>query len=382
MIFRKKTFCHKMGILIFLILSVQMLVACGQEKHAEMKENEAEESISIGSDEIETVSLFGENCIAEQTFEVELSEYNGTVYFVPFTPSKEKPEFYVQIMQDGEVLTNIHAYIPEKLKGETFTSLDAVSFFDVNYDDYTDIVMIQTYGTTSFAAIYYGFAKDADEYERYFSCQLNFSDNITEQVKNLTIPEIRNFVTQGKKNGEFVDYREAYEARSRLCALESNGEMQYNLIYFDKDEIPELVADVNGYYVSLYTYSNGRLYTLMDAWGYGAMGNAGYEYSPGKNSLRNFNTDFAGAILYTTYMAAGDRHSLDMVAQIVTYNFDDANKNGMPDEEEEASLGNYSVSYIDGKEVSDKECEAYDMSGYEYIEGTMNPEELKAKLNG
>ena len=85
--------------------------------------------------------MFGENCIGEQTFEVELSEYSGKVYFVPFAPSQSNPDFSMQIIQNGEVLTKIHSYVPDELKGETFSSLDAVSFYDVNYDDQTDILM-------------------------------------------------------------------------------------------------------------------------------------------------------------------------------------------------------------------------------------------------
>ena len=56
------------------------------------------------------------------------------------------------------------------------------------------------------------------------------------------------------------------------------------------------------------------------------------------------------------------------------------NGNGKPDEEEEGSLGNYSVSYINGEEVTGEECEAYNAGEYEYIQGVMSGEELRAKL--
>ena len=71
----------------------------------------------------------------------------------------------------------------------------------------------------------------------------------------------------------------------------------------------------------------------MDEWGYGAMGNAGYDYAPGKNRLMNYNADYAGAIGNEYYMTVKD-------GEIVTdywvtyYNFDDVNGNGEPDEEE------------------------------------------------
>ena len=44
--------------------------------------------------------------------------------------------------------------------------------------------------------------------------------------------------------------------------------------------------------VSMYTYANGRIYTLMDGFGYGVGGNGGYDYIPGGNTLRGFNNDY------------------------------------------------------------------------------------------
>ena len=387
----------------FVVILLGVLTACGQDKDIESEEistideievtNQMEVAVEVPetnekdtadtADTADTMKeMFGENCISDQTFEVELSEYDGKVYFVSFFPSEEERDFHMQIIQDGEVLNEISSYVPEELEGEEFTSLDAVSFFDVNYDDNTDIVLIQTYGSTSYAVVYYGFSADADEYDRYFYPESGLSESIANHVEELTIPEVRSFLTAGKRNGEFISYKEAYEAKSRLCELESSNELDYDLIYFDEDEIPELVVGVNGYYVSLYTYSDGKLYTLMNHWGYGAMGNVGYEYSPGKNSLRNYNNDFAGAIAYTTYMSVNEQRCMETVAQIETYNFDDANGNGMPDEEEEGSVGYYSVSYIDGVEVTPEQCDAYDVGAYEYIEGSMDLETLKVNLEG
>lgn len=324
--------------------------------------------------------LFGENCISEQTFEVELSEYNGKVYFVPYAPFGDEEDFSVEIIQDGEVLTKIRAYVPDELADEKFSSLDAVSFYDVNYDGNTDIVLIETYGNTSFAAVYYGFGENSYDYEKYFALQEELSENISSQVGTLTIPKIRSFLADGKKNGEFGDYQEAYRAVSRLCDLESAGREEYNLIYFDDDDIPELVAGVEGYYTSLYTYKDGTVYILMDRWAYGAMGNAGYEYCPEMNSMRNYNTDYAGAILYTTYMAVRDQNVMDVVVQIETLNFDDVNGDGVPNENESGSIGYYSASYIDGREVTGEECASYDMGEYEPITVNMSLEALGSKL--
>ena len=105
--------------------------------------------------EKEIKELFGDNCIVEQTFEVELSEYNGKVWFVPYVPSSDNRDFRVQIVQNGEILKEITAFVPENLAGKQFNSLDAVPFFGANYDDITDIVLIETYGNITFAAVYF-----------------------------------------------------------------------------------------------------------------------------------------------------------------------------------------------------------------------------------
>lgn len=382
---------------VFVLLSLMFLwTACGQKQEStedikqpvEVAEQEKETGNTQENSEKENINdvvdemkeMFGEHCISEQTFEVELSEFAGKVYFVSFAPTEENSDFSMQIIQEDEVLMHINADVPEHLKGEEFESLDAVSFYDINYDNYTDIVVIATYGDTSFVNIYYGFDASAESYERHFFSESQLAENITEQVEEISIAEIRNLLNNGKKNGEFADYREAYEAISRLCQLENSGEIEYNLIYFNEDDIPELVAGVNGYYVSLYTYRDGSVYTLMDRWGYGAMGNAGYEYSERNNSLTNFNADFAGAIGYTSYMEMNDECQLENVVQIVTYNFDDVNENGIPDDNEQGSMGYYSVSYIDGKEVTPEECEVYNKGNYQWIEATMSYEELLAAL--
>ena len=67
---------------------------------------------------------------------------------------------------------------------------------------------------------------------------------------------------------------EGEETEEQNPNRESAGEQAYGLIHVDDDGIPELAAGVNGYYTSLYTWKDGKLYALMEHWAYGAMGNA------------------------------------------------------------------------------------------------------------
>ena len=322
---------------------------------------------------------FGDNCISEQTFETELSEYSGRVWFVPYAPAEEGQSLNIQIVQDGDILTQLYPYVPENLEGQPFTSLDAVTFLDINYDNCTDIVLIETYGNATFAAVYYGFATETDEEYRYFNAQWSLSEALSSKADPVSIAGIRDLLG-AKKNGEFADYREAYAAIIKLWEVEDDSNLSADLIYVDSDDIPELVIGDNGFWVSLYTYHDGRVYTLMDHWGYGVMGNAGYEYIPKENRIRNYNSDYAGAIRYTAYMAMNDQYSLETVTQIETYNFDDVNENGYPDDDEQGSIGYYSASYVDGVQITYEQYNDYDAGEYEPVIGAMSLEELKKEL--
>lgn len=328
---------------------------------------------------------FGESCISEQTFEVEFSEYDGKVWFVPYASSGEE-DFHMQIIQDEEVLTDISGYVPEELEGQEFSSLDAVSFFDFNYDNMTDIVLIETYGDTSFAVVYYGEVYgylDGPNTQYFFELQSWMTDNLADSVEELTISSIRDYLGNGKKNGEYADYREAYLAAARLYQLESNHEIAYDLIYFDDDDIPELVADCPGYHVSLYTYSNGKRIPIIDRWGYGVGGRHGYEYCPRKGSVRNYDADYAGLILYTYYFELDDDYWLAPVVSIKAINFDDANGNEILDEDEEETVG-YSKLYIGDREITMEEYESYSVGAYEWLgygPDSMSLEELTEILN-
>lgn len=336
----------------------------------------------------EIAAMFGENCIASQTFEVTLREFDGAVWFVPYYhyPSEDQIAPFIQIIQNGEVLSWIRRprqFMPECLSGQRFQSLDEVSFTDVNFDGITDVILIETYENAAFATICYGEVDDHDG-RTWFYSQDDLSENVTANADTLTASGVRDYLTGGKENGQFQSYQEAYQTMARIKALEAGKEPQYDLIYVDDDAVPELVSDHSGYFVSLYTYHDGSIYVLMDDWGYGAGGNHGYDYAPRKNSLYNFDTDLAGAILNDTYMAISEDHSLEILATLVSYNYDDENENGIPDEGEWGAdtyrEGTY--RYVDGEcvPVSEDEWKKHDKGGYEPLLGRMSLSELQAAL--
>lgn len=340
-------------------------------------------------------AMFGDNCITSQTFEVTMSEYSDKVWFVPYYPSEDENASFIEIIQNGEVLSRIKTpYVPERLAGQSFRSLDAAGFFDVNFDGNTDILLIATYGNTAFAAVYYGsveFDYDYDDKDftkrkvRFYS-QDDLSENASSNAKPLTVFGVRDYLTNGKTNGQFKSFQEAYQTLARLLTLEwAETKLTYDLIYVNNDEIPELSAGHSGYFVSLYTYRDGTIYTLMDAWRYGVGGNNGYEYAPGKNNLRNIDVDGAGTEVYISYMTINEDYALETVASFKFYNYDDANENGIPDEGEWGAEGYLegTYSYIDGEYVlvPDEILDTYDLDDYyEHIDGDLSYDDLRTAL--
>ncbi len=79
-------------------------------------------------------------------------------------------------------------------------------------------------------------------------------------------------------------------------------ELQYRLIYFNQDDIPDLVVAFNGYWVRLYVYGEGKAHLVAEDWPYGAFGNAGYEYIEKQGIINNYNSDFAGALMTMSTM--------------------------------------------------------------------------------
>ena len=81
--------------------------------------------------------------------------------------------------------------------------------------------------------------------------------------------------------GKQLDWKQAYLAKAEEIVVEKEikEDMEYDLIYLDSDDIPELVAGQSGYWFSLYTWKDGEVYVLMDDVGYGIHGR-GYRFEP------------------------------------------------------------------------------------------------------
>ena len=106
------------------------------------------------------------------------------------------------------------------------------------------------------------------------------------------------------KESESKPWINAYESKLKKLNKENEG-YTYQLIYVNKDKIPELVVNDKTNYncdVSLYTYGKGKVRTVMDRWMYGQAGALSYLYIPKKNVIYSDGSSGAGMERYESYM--------------------------------------------------------------------------------
>lgn len=218
--------------------------------------------------------------------------------------------------------------------------------------------------------------KSADISENYFyrigaegyriNCTYTASD---EKTYHPLFDKIIAGCTVNSENVNSVAFNEDDIIRSAYCEkiLElaaKDNDMTFDLIDLTADNVYELVAGKTGYYVNIYAYDNGNVVPIIEDWGYGAGGNHGYSYLPGKNIIQNDSFLGAGAEMYTTYMCVDSNHKMQYV-----YGDD---------------LGYiYPSSYYLGqREISEFEYESYQIYGeYAFIEGTLTADEIIMQLS-
>ncbi|RKM57629.1 hypothetical protein D6856_13265 [Butyrivibrio sp. XB500-5] len=282
-------------------------------------------------------------CVPEQTFDVELPQYDSPVHFVTYYEDKEQAEMVM--VKDGKYISRfVPIFTAENNSVVKTKTIDAVGFFDIDADGNNDIAIIgdSDHGKRLFIELA---TPDEDEAFTYFA---DFGEReIKEMGGDLTISGAKKALLNNDKNDKYESYKEAYAQVAKIykCAYDNPSfdlsRVAFDLIYVDGDDIPELVVGLPGYWVSLYTFKDGHTSCLMNQWGYGAMGNAGYLYAKKGNVIYNGNADYAGALYYNTYMSIHDDGKLATDYWTLDYNFNDIDGNGVPSEEELASSDDY-----------------------------------------
>ena len=86
-----------------------------------------------------------------------------------------------------------------------------------------------------------------------------------------------------------------------------NPEYMFSLVYIDDDEIPELVVDFEGNYLSVYTYKNDKMMCSWDKATYGVGGCVEYEYEPKENLIGCFSQNGPSDFGYSYFSIAKDK---------------------------------------------------------------------------
>lgn len=179
---------------------------------------------------------------------------------------------------------------------------------------------------------------------------------------------------------ESTDWGMAYAEKARELAVGDPMPL-FNLIHLTSGDVPELVVDHSGYYISVFSWTDESLVPLMEDWPYGAGGNLGYEYLPGENVIRNRNNDQAGAIVYDAYRTVNEANEVvDLYYETLNTRFyKDANGNGRIDENEYIEEPLY---YYGENEITAEEYASYQIPGdYQPITGDKSLGELMSLLD-
>ena len=302
----------------------------------------------------------------EQTFDVELPQLGDRQCRL--------------ISWDGNVDDQVDARMMLAVDGDYYTSMTlgtdddfddthihmetiaAIGVFDFNADGYKDIAVVGKDWSDKDVLIMYLCTSSYDD-NYYFMMLPEVSAKVQSMVTGeLNIPNVKAALLGSDQVETYDTWQEAYRQTAYMAHLEMDSNV-FSLVYIDEDDVPELVVDNTGYMVSIYKYKDGISYPVAEGWGYGAMGNHGYEYAEKKNCLRNYNTDYAGAILYTSYMSIQDDGAVmtDFCEKFL--NFDDLDGDGIPsDEEMERTVsGDYTGSseYMSDTGYSDDEVKKH-----------------------
>ena len=326
--------------------------------------------------------MWDENCDKEQTFDVELNQFDELVHFVTYYEPDGKSSIY--LIKDGKSIGSSNLFV----SGEGLSYIKkvlAVGFFDFDCDKMDDILLIGDSDQGKYAIMFQAVKGD------YYGCFDWFADLDEAKVAKLgadfTIADLKCVILGGKKEPDYGDYKAVYEQIARAYNI-YDEKCEFDLIYADDDNIPELVAGDTGYWVSLYTYENGKAHCLMNHWGYGAGGNAGYYYAPKTGMYFNGNADYAGAVYYEYYMSKRDEGEIATDYWIKNINFNDTDGDGEPTGEELEASGGYegTSEYHDntGKNLTEAQIKEI-IDGYagyetECIVGNMNYDALIEKL--
>lgn len=325
-----------------------------------------------------------DNCDETQTFDVELYPSESPIHFVTYKPDPEDG-IKIVLIKDGKFMTSINTSIFRSVDYNTsLNKVTAVSFFDFNADGVKDILIIGESDMGENIRL-----EESVPNEYYYETCYGIDEKIEEELAgNITVSSVKEMLLGDNSDCKFENYKDAYAHIAGLYNM-SGDNYVYGLIDADGDDVPELVIDGQGYNVSLYSFENGIIHCLMYKWAYGAGGNYGYMYAPGKGLYSNHNNDYAGAVQYDSYMTSHDGKEISTDFYVESLFFKDTDGDRTPSEEELSATEEMEVfearyRNCTGIEMSEDEIKSqiaeYDSYHYEELTGDMSYDELISSL--
>lgn len=132
-----------------------------------------------------------------------------------------------------------------------------------------------------------------------------------QETPKVETPKTANNNNTNTASGYVQEYIKIIE---QVKANHKGSALKCDLIYFNNDNIPDLVIGGDGYWVSVYMYENGTVYNPVEEWPYGAMGNTGYDYLEKKGLIFNHNSDYAGAISTDSVLILNSAKGFDVLS--------------------------------------------------------------------
>ena len=265
--------------------------------------------------------------------------------------------YFLYLYDNGTFKYEHSVYTPSGVIGE-YTIKDNILILNAQYSTASDTDITPTNKT-----IYLKIDNNTIIYQNGFYNELSkeYSDvdfnniimvkaNESDDKEYLKLyPSVEYIINQAYTTN-LVDYAKEYiKIIEKIETDYPESNITGDFIYFNNDDIPDLVIGVSGYWVSLYIYENGTVYNPVDEWGYGAMGNPGYDYQEKKGVIFNFNTDFAGEIFTSSISVLNSKYEFD------TLYFTGASDESTISQEAKKALEEYGGYFYNDQKLSKQE---------------------------
>lgn len=145
---------------ILTLTAAQPVLAEDTEVLSVQTENAADQNQENDLSNADVISCGAPNwrngIIEDQTFQTQLSEYTGDVWFASYAPADGEKDVIFKIIQNEEPVETLDSLVTPPVLSYGFTKLDAISFVDYNEDGNTDILAIKTFGDIAVPVVYEG----------------------------------------------------------------------------------------------------------------------------------------------------------------------------------------------------------------------------------